>query len=232
MAKPGPEEALAMLRSGNERFRTNSAMYPNTAKARLQLASCSDQADYAYATILSCSDSRVPVELIFDAGVMDLFVIRVAGNVCGEDEMATIEYGLAHVKTPVLVVLGHTQCGAVTVATQVAFGAKPRLERHIPRLIEKVLPAVEMARSNHPGMEADQIIPQAIQENVLQGIWSVFTQSAAVRQLVKAGSVRVVGAIYDLSSGSVDWLPQSSIVHLLAEADASPDSAIAPYADA
>ena len=112
--KPSPNEILQMLKKGNERFYTGKATYPNTNAARLAQAGTENQGDHAYATVITCSDSRVPVELIFDAGVMDIFVIRVAGNVCDTDEVGSIEYGLAHVHTPILVVLGHTQCGAVT----------------------------------------------------------------------------------------------------------------------
>jgi len=82
--------------------------YPHTDAARLIQAGKENQGDHAYATVITCSDSRVPVEHIFDAGIMDIFVIRVAGNVCDVDEIGSIEYGLAHVHTPVLVVLGHT----------------------------------------------------------------------------------------------------------------------------
>jgi carbonic anhydrase len=109
-----PEAALKALRQGNERFAAGEAVHPRTDAARLAQAGTESQGDHAYATVLACSDSRVPVERLFDAGVMDIFVVRVAGNVVQGDEAGSIEYGLAHVKTPVLVVLGHTQCGAVT----------------------------------------------------------------------------------------------------------------------
>ena len=92
--KPDPETALQMLKDGNKRFHTGNAEHPHSDGARLALADTVDQGKYAYATVLSCSDSRVPVEMIFDAGIMDLFVVRVAGNVCDTDEIGTIEYGI------------------------------------------------------------------------------------------------------------------------------------------
>ena len=113
-AKPGPDEAIAILKAGNERYFSGNAARPHADAARIALSGKEDQGNYAYATVITCFDSRVPVEIIFDAGVMDLFVIRVAGNVLDVDEIGSVEYGLAHDHTPVFVVLGHTQCGAVT----------------------------------------------------------------------------------------------------------------------
>jgi len=107
--KPSPDKVIKLLQQGNERFVSGKSKFPNMDKDRLIQAGRENQADYAYATIIACSDSRVPVEAIFDAGIMDIFVIRVAGNVCDTDEVGSIEYGLAHVNTPLMVVLGHTQ---------------------------------------------------------------------------------------------------------------------------
>jgi len=107
--KPSSDEAIIMLKAGNERFITGKATQPHTDVGRLALAGKENQGDHAYATVITCSDSRVPVEILFDAGIMDIFVIRVAGNVLDVDEVGSVEYGLAHVNTPVFVVLGHTQ---------------------------------------------------------------------------------------------------------------------------
>ena len=107
--KPSPDEVIEMLKAGNQRFVSGQSINPHSDAKRIAQAAKENQGDHAYATIISCSDSRVPVETIFDAGIMDLFIIRVAGNVCDTDEIGSIEYGLAHVNTPVLVVLGHTQ---------------------------------------------------------------------------------------------------------------------------
>jgi carbonic anhydrase len=116
--------------------------------------------------VITCSDSRVPVEHIFDTGIMDIFVIRVAGNVCDVDERGSIEYGLAHVHTPVLVVLGHTQCGAVTAVTHAIHGTGHALECNIPPLVDNIEPAVRRAMANHPDVHGDEIIPYAIEENI------------------------------------------------------------------
>lgn len=228
--KPSPAKALEMLKAGNERFYSGNALYPHTDDSRLALAGMEDQGKYAYATVISCSDSRVPVELIFDAGIMDIFVIRVAGNVCDTDEAGSIEYGLAHVHTPVLVVLGHTQCGAVTAVTRALNGEGHKLERNIPPLVANIAPAVQRAQSKHEDLHGDAIIPHAIEENVWQTIEDLFMRSPAVRNLVQAGSVQIVGAIYDVSTGMIEWLDDEEVDKILAYVEASPDKATEPYA--
>ncbi len=137
------DQALERLKEGNARFVSGKAIHPNTDLARLIQAGKENQADHAYATIISCSDSRVPVERIFDAGIMDLFIIRVAGNVVDTDEAGSIEYGLAHVKTPLFVVLGHTQCGAVTAVTEAIQGHGHALEINIPPLVDNIRHYIE-----------------------------------------------------------------------------------------
>lgn len=228
-AKASPDEILQMLKDGNERFAAGKPVRLNADPARIGLAAVSDQGNYAYATVLSCSDSRVPVELLFDAGIMDLFVVRVAGNVCDTDEIGSIEYGLAHVKTPVLVVLGHTRCGAVTAVSQAVAGHGHKLERNIPPLVDNILPAVKRAMEQHPEAQGKALIPFAIEENVWQAVDDLFMKSPAVRNLVKAGKVKVVGAIYDLGTGRVDWLPQEKIAETLQAAEASPNRETEPY---
>lgn len=229
--KPGPDQALEMLKSGNRRFAEGKAIHPNSDTDRTALAGRADQADYAYATVISCSDSRVPVERIFDAGVMDLFVIRVAGNVCNTDEAGSIEYGLAHVKTPVLVVLGHTQCGAVTAVTQAVHGKGHPLERNIPPLVGCIEPAVRRAMSDHPEIQGEKIVPYAIEENIWQGITNLFLKSPAVRNLVKEGKAKVVGAMYDVGTGRIQWLPDSKVSDILSQTESNPDRAVNPMAE-
>jgi carbonic anhydrase len=228
--KASPDEVLQALKDGNQRFAEGKLSFPNCDAARIDLANNSDQARYAYATVLSCSDSRVPVELIFDAGIMDLFVVRVAGNVSDTDEIGSIEYGLAHVKTPVLVILGHTRCGAVTAVSQELAGHGHKMERNIPPLVDNIVPAVKRAMELHADAHGDAIIPFAIEENVWQSAEDLFMKSPAVRKLVAAGKVKVVGAIYDLGTGKVNWLPQEKINEILQRVDASSDKETEVYA--
>jgi len=224
--KPGPDQALKMLQQGNDRFFSGKSNHPNMDKDRLIQAGKESQADHAYATVISCSDSRVPVETIFDAGIMDIFVIRVAGNVCDTDEAGSIEYGLAHVKTPVMVVLGHTQCGAVTAVTHGIQGKGHTLERNIPPLVDNIGPAVHRAMEIYPHARGDEIIPLAIEENVWISIRDLFMKSPATRDLVKNGTVKVIGAIYDVGTGKINWLQQARVTNILYEVEANPNRAV------
>ena len=229
--KPSPDRIVTMLKEGNARFVAGTPRHPHCDARRLALAGCADQADYAYATVLTCSDSRVPPELIFDTGVMDLFTIRVAGNVCNTDEIGCIEYGLAHVHTPVLIVLGHTQCGAVTAVMQALYGVSQPFERNISALVAPIRPAVQRAMAEHTTFSGLDIMPYAIEENIWQGIENLFMASPVTRDLINEARVKVVGAVYNVGTGEVDWLPQGKVATILKRAEASPDRAINPMAD-
>ncbi len=229
--KPSPERALRMLQDGNKRFAAGKLLHPHTGVERMQLADTTDQADHAYATVLTCSDSRVPAEYIFDAGVMDLFVVRVAGNVVNTDEAGAIEYGLAHVRTPVLVVLGHTQCGAVTAVANAMQGKGGKVERNIPPLIASIEPAVEEALHKHPDLAGkDALIPYAVEDNIWLAIRNLFKLSPATREMVADGDVKVVGAIYDVGTGKIHWLPEDKVKKILAEVNKDPDRFVNPMA--
>ncbi|CAK8720483.1 MAG: carbonic anhydrase [Candidatus Electronema aureum] len=226
------DQALTKLKEGNERFVSGKSMHPHTDAARLIQAGKEDQGNHAYATIISCSDSRVPVERIFDAGIMDTFIIRVAGNVIDTDEAGSIEYGLAHVNTPVFLVLGHTQCGAVKAVTAAVTGHGHALEINIPPLVDNIEPAVKRAMELNPKAKEDKdIVPAAIVENVWQGVQDLFTRSAAVREMAKGGKVKVVGAIYDVSTGKVEWLPEDKVGTILADVEKDPKRQMQAMAD-
>ncbi len=229
--KPSPDEVIAMLKAGNERFVQGKSTHPHLDSARLIQAGKENQGNHAYATVITCSDSRVPVEAIFDAGIMDVFVIRVAGNVCDVDETGSIEYGLAHVNTPVLVVLGHTQCGAVTAVTHAVQGRGHALERNIPPLVDNIVPAVNRAMESHSDLEGDLVIPFAIEENVWQGMEDLFLASPATRNLVTEGKAKVVGAIYDVGTGKIKWLPEEKTLAVMKKIESNPARAIEPMAN-
>ncbi|MBU1139136.1 MAG: carbonic anhydrase [Proteobacteria bacterium] len=230
--KPSPDAAIQMLKDGNQRFVAGQPKQPHTDVARLIQAGSENQGDHAYATVIACSDSRVPVEILFDAGVMDIFVIRVAGNVIDVDEAGSIEYGLAHVNTPVLVVLGHTQCGAVTAVTGVVQGHGHALERNIPPLVDNIIPAVKKAITDNPDVQGADVIPFGIEENIWQGIEDLFMSSPSSRDMVKSGKVKVVGAIYDVGTGKIDWLPEAKTMDILNKVENNPARAMNAMADA
>ena len=224
--QPSPQKSLNQLKEGNQRFVDGKSNHPHTNGIRLVQAGSENQGNHAYATVIACSDSRVPVERLFDAGIMDIFVVRVAGNVCDVDEVGSIEYGIAHVNTPVFVVLGHTQCGAVTAVTHAVLGTGHALERNIPPLVDNIQPAVERAMANHSNIHGDAIIPYAIEENVWQGIEDLFMLSPSTRNSVKNGTVKIVGAIYNVGTGTIKWLPEYKVGQILSSVESNPQRAM------
>jgi carbonic anhydrase len=203
------EATLTLLKEGNSRFVSGQMQHPNLDAEQRKLTVTEGQQPFA--TVLACSDSRDPVELIFDRGIGDLFVVRVAGNVAGISELATIEYGLGHLGTPLFVVMGHTKCGAVTA---VATGAE--LHGHLVKLAEKIQPAADKAKAQKPSPE--ELVPRAIEANVWNVMEEVLKQSDVVRDLVIESQVHMVGALYDLESGTVKWLgPHPDLKRILVE---------------
>ena len=124
-----------------------------------------------------------------------------------------------------MVVLGHTQCGAVTAVTHSVQGKGHTLEINIPPLVDNIEPAVKRAMSKHQDIQGDGIIPYAIEENIWQSIEDLFMNSPATRELVKSGKVRVVGALYDVGTGKIDWLPVSDVDRILTTVEASSEKA-------
>ncbi len=214
-SKVSVNEALQRLKEGNRRFVAGERVYPNSDSSRLYQAGTEDQKNHAYATVIACSDSRVPVEILFDAGIMDIFVIRLAGNVCDTDGIGSIEYGLAHVNTPILVVLGHTQCGAVTAVTHAIHGTGNVLERNIIPLVDNIIPAVKRAILQNSHIYGNAIVPYATIENVWQSVEDLFMKSPFTRNIVKTGKIKVVGAIYDVKTGKINWLPEDRVSQIL-----------------
>ena len=195
-----PDEVLKKLKEGNNRFVENNRTYPNQDEDRLGVTSAKGQ--FPYATVIACSDSRVPVEHIFDAGFGDIFVIRVAGNVVDIDEAGSIEYGVHHLHTPVLVVLGHTQCGAVTAVCR-----GDEVHGNIPKLVDNIVPAVKKAKHEHSEEECnDKVLETSIENNVWQSIEDLYHISPVTTELIRKGKLKVVGAIYHLNNGEIQWL--------------------------
>lgn len=192
------EEARQQLETGNARFVEGARIYPNQDAARRSEVAVGQA---PFATVITCSDSRVSPEMLFDQGLGDLFVIRVAGNVADVDEVGSIEYGVGHLKTPVLVVLGHSHCGAVTAVLK-----EQSVHGSIPALVDNIGPAVARARKSGDGLSEAALLARAVEENVFVTIEDLFARSAETRELVEAGSLSVVGAVYELDSGKVGWL--------------------------
>ena len=196
---PSADDVLKRLRKGNQRFVSEESEHRGIDESRRQETSNNGQ--HPVATVLTCSDSRVPPEILFDQGIGDLFVIRVAGNVCDVDEMGSIEYAVEHLHTPLVVVLGHRGCGAVTAVVD---GAE--LHGNLHALVDNIFPAVARTRKNYPDLKGEALIEKAINANVTQSIKDLLKGSAIVHGHVKNGMVKIAAALYDLKSGKVEWV--------------------------
>ena len=192
------DQALQALKEGNARYVAGKPLHPNQDAARRTSVATGQN---PFVTVLSCADSRVPVELLFDQGIGDTFVVRVAGNVSDTDEVGTIEYGVGHLKTPLVVVLGHTGCGAVKAVLEGA-----TVHGSIPALVDNIAPAVARAKAANPGASGAALLGAAVNANVWVSIDDLFQRSAEVRELVTSGNLKVVGAVYDLESGQISLL--------------------------
>ncbi len=193
------KEALERLLEGNRRYLAGECAGEDRHGERRAETACGQD---PYAIVLGCSDSRVPPEIIFDSGIGELFVVRVAGEVAGDQVLGSIEYAAAHLHTPLLLVLGHTDCGAVTAAVS---GAGE--EGHIGSVLCELCEAVEASKNScTEGDGEDEIILAAVKENALMIARRMRASEPILKKLVDNGSLLVVTALYDISSGSVSIL--------------------------
>jgi len=195
--KISPDSALAELKTGNEHHMSHRYQHPHeSAERQRELV----QGQNPHAEILSCADSRVPPEIVFDQGLGDLFVVRVAGNVATDTELGSLEYGAEHLHIPLLVVLGHERCGAVTAAIE--GGAA---EGHIATLINLLKPAVDKTH----GLPGDPVA-NAVRTNVELVVKQLRSSTPILSELVTHGKLRIVGGVYSLQTGAVTWLPEAN----------------------
>ena len=192
------DEALARLQAGNLRFVRGEASFPTVQKEILAELALGQQ---PYATILGCSDSRVPPELVFDAGFGELFVIRVAGNVLGPSILGTLQYSALHLKTPLFVVLGHEGCGAVKAAIASRFDGSQQAGR-IEILLEQIIPALDGLDPQAPPAE---LLSAGVEANVRRVVRELLETPEAKARMADSG-MRLVGAVYELETGRVRFL--------------------------
>ena len=195
---PTADHVLARLIEGNERFTRGEARFPTVPQETLAAATFSQQ---PHATIIGCSDSRVPPELIFDAPFGELFVIRVAGNIVSPEIMGTLQYGTLVLQTPLVMVLGHSGCGAVYAAAAMKWYGVSQPQR-IGRLLECITPGLP---ERDPAVSTDAQINAAVEANVR---WSMqqLLQTPEARVRLDEGTIKMVGGVYDLETGRVRLL--------------------------
>lgn len=189
-----PKEAHNLLIEGNNRFEQNLNAQRNLKEQVLETSS----GQYPFAVILSCIDSRVPAEFVFDQGIGDIFSVRVAGNIVNEDILASIEYGCKVAGSKIVVVMGHTSCGAVTAAYEnVNLG-------NITSLLNKIKPAVHLIqKENKP--PSDKIVDEIAVKNVLLSIERIREESSILLEMEKNNEIQIIGALYHVTTGKVDF---------------------------
>jgi carbonic anhydrase len=192
------EQSLERLKAGNERFVNGHARFPTVQKEVLaELA----KGQHPHTTILGCSDSRVPPELVFDASFGELFVIRVAGNVLGPTLLGTLQYAGVHLRTPLFVVMGHEGCGAVDAAVDSKFHGAAHPSR-IETLLESI---VESLAGLDASQAHDALLHAAVEANVRHTVRNILDTPEG-RARLEEGEMKLVGAVYDLASGRVRFL--------------------------
>ncbi len=189
-----PAEAIAKLKEGNGRYASGKLQHPGqTTERRAELTK--DQ--HPFAVIVSCSDSRVPPEIVFDQGLGDLFVVRVAGNVIDDHGLGSIEYAVDHLGARLIVVLGHQSCGAVKAAKE-TIAAKSKAPGHIQSLVTAIQPAVEATAKSDLGA--------TVEANVKNVVQALRTSTPILKPKVDSGEVQVIGGYYSLDTGAVTFL--------------------------
>lgn len=207
MNKLNPMQAIERLKQGNGRF-LNDIRSVEPLLARQKMPDLAAQGQRPFAIVLTCSDSRSPVEMIFDQGLGDLFVVRVAGNVVAPSLLASIEFAAANFGSSVVVVLGHTQCGAVKATIDHARHPAVALPSpHLEELVGRIRPAIETSGKEQDWGRPD-FVKTATEANVRRSMRLIIDQSQIVHGLMKEGRLSVEGAILDISTGAVNFFSE------------------------
>lgn len=194
-----PAKSLQYLKEGNERFQNNLKANRNL----LEQVNDTSDGQFPFATILSCIDSRVSAELVFDQGLGDIFSVRIAGNFVNEDILGSMEFACKLAGTKLIVVLGHTACGAVKGACD---GAKMG---NLTKLIEKITPAVEAVKEPTDASQRNsknlEFVDEVAKTNVQLTIDRIHAESPILTEMEKNGEIKIVGAMYDINTGGVTF---------------------------
>lgn len=196
-------EALDRLRQGNERFRANVLSINSLASYMRRGELADGQAPFAI--ILGCADSRVPAEIVFDQGVGDLFVIRVAGNIVAPSQVGSVEFAAARYGTPLVVVLGHSQCGAIAATIEDIRSTGPNASSNLRSIVERIRPSVEGLFDTELANDEAALTAHAVRANVRASTNHLRHGSPLLEKLIQDEGLLVVGAEYALSTGKVEF---------------------------
>ena len=200
------EQALEMLKQGNARFVENVQNPQSTLLASNALTHVHEP----FAIILGCSDARVPAEIVFDQGLGDLFVIRVAGNVVAPSQIGSVEFAAEKFGTKLVVVLGHSHCGAVTACVETLINPDQQFSPNLRSIVDRIRPSVynlhEIYTANGQDIDAQELINRGIKANVRMSVTQLKHGSRILEDAVNTGSLIIVGAVYDLDTGKVTFI--------------------------
>ena len=196
-------EALERLRAGNLRFVSERSRSGDTVTGTRRSEVAAGQQPFAI--VLGCSDSRVPAEIVFDQGLGDLFVIRVAGNIVAPSQVGSVEFAAARHETRLVVVLGHSQCGAILATLEELQRPTENQSRNLRAIVDRVRPSVESLLATPLRHDRDALIQQAVRANIRASVDHLRHGSEVLEQLIQEGGLRVVGAEYSLETGIVEF---------------------------
>ena len=200
---PSAREALDRLREGNARFASRVGSGETLASGARQGGLPRDQSPFAI--ILGCSDSRVPAEIVFDQGLGDLFVIRVAGNIVAPSQVGSVEFAAARFGTPLVVVLGHSQCGAILATLEELRRPAENQSRNLRSIVDRVRPSVEALLATDLRRDESALVRRAVRANIEVSVDHLRHGSEVLEQLIRKGGLEVVGAEYSLETGAVEF---------------------------
>jgi len=196
-------QALERLREGNRRFASD--LESSQALSNQSRRNALVDGQNPFAIILGCSDSRVPAELVFDQGLGDLFVIRIAGNIVAPSQIGSVEFAAERFGIPLVVVLGHSRCGAITATLEEVLRPTTQQSPHLHSIVERVRPAVESLLTTELRHDHDALVDQAVRANVRVSANHLRHGSAILEKLIDKGELLIVGAEYSLDTGLVDF---------------------------
>ncbi len=197
------DKALQTLIDGNQRYIAGTS---DDAELTITTRRQSINAGQSpFAVILGCSDSRVPVELVFNQGLGDLFVIRVAGNIAAPSQIGSVEYACQHLGTRLVVVLGHSHCGAINATVDSLLGELDELSPNIASIVDHVSPAVHPVVMHKQYTDKDELVHQAMRANVEQSVSGLQMRSPILRDMVNRNKIKIIGAEYSIETGVVDF---------------------------
>jgi carbonic anhydrase len=201
-----PKQALARLVEGNRRFAHNVRSLDSLSAPLRRDALVSAQ--FPFGIVLSCSDSRVPAEIVFDQGLGDLFVVRVAGNVVAPALVGSVEFAATTYACPLAIVMGHTRCGAVATTVDAIVSKSPAPSENIADIVERIGPAVRDVLGSAKTISRDELLERAVRTNVLFSLRQLRERSKILKRLVTEGRLVIVGAEYSLESGTVSFFDE------------------------